>query len=172
VVTDSLPGVSATAAVETIVALGFTDVVMIPDSESAALHDRLLATAEIAVLSPAREGEGVAIAAGLWTGGRKPLLVIQNTGVMEAGDTIRGCGIGPRIPLRMLVGWRGYSGAVAGRDPIDSAYPLIEPLLEAWDIPTCQLMSDDDLGVLGEMDRVAQARSRPAAVLSGWAFRP
>lgn len=164
-------GVSSALAVEELLTLGFTDVVMIPDSESARLFDAVRACSELRVITPTREGEGIAIAAGLWVGGRKPLLVIQNTGVMEAGDALRGCGVGPRIPLRLMVGWRGYPGAQAGRLPIDSAHPYTEPLLAAWEIPTWHLMNDGDLDVIGRMDETAAETSLPAAVLTGWAFR-
>lgn len=165
-------GVSAVSALAVIEGIGFTHVVMIPDGESRHLFDSFVNSSKLEVISPAREGEGVAIAAGLWVGGKKPLLVLQNTGVMEAGDTIRGCGIGPRIPLRMLIGWRGYPGAVAGRLPIDSAYPYTEPLLRAWGISYWQLMTDADLAVFGEMDAAAEHSSSPAAVLFGWPFQP
>ena len=53
---------------------------MIPDSESRLLYEALENDPEIDLITPCREGESVAIAAGLWTGGLKPLLVIQNTG--------------------------------------------------------------------------------------------
>jgi sulfopyruvate decarboxylase subunit alpha len=152
--------------------LGFTHVVMIPDAETRHLHQLLTAGSGLPVISPAREGEGVAIAAGLWVGGQKPLVVLQNTGLMEAGDAIRGCGVGPRIPLRLVVGWRGYAGAVADRQPIDSAYPYTEPLLQAWDIPYWLLMVDEQLDALEKMDRAAGETSRPAALLFGWAFQP
>ena len=165
-------GLSGTKTVEGIIGLGFSHVVMIPDAETRLLLEALLARPEIHVVSPAREGEGVAIAAGLWVGGARPLLVLQNTGVMEAGDSIRGCGLGPKIPLRMLVGWRGYPGAMAGRMPIDSAFTYTEPILRAWGIPYRLLMEEGDLGALAEIDRIAEETSRPAAAVFGWAFRP
>jgi len=112
------------------------------------------------------------LAAGLWVGGRRPVVVLQNTGLMEAGDSLRGCGIGPRIPLLLIVGWRGYPGALAGTLPVDSAYPYTEPLLDAWEVPYALLMSDDDIGAIGEMARTADTTSRPAAVLYGYPFRP
>lgn len=167
-----MTGASAAATLSEIKRLGFTHVIAIPDSESAALCDAAAADSDLFYMSPCREGESVAIAAGLWTGGRKPLLVIQNTGLMEAGDAIRGCGIGPSIPLRMLVGWRGYAGAQAGKLPQDSAYPFTEPILDAFRIPYTHLMSDEDLPVLAEMDALAESSSKPAAVISGWKFRP
>jgi sulfopyruvate decarboxylase TPP-binding subunit len=165
-------GVSAGLAVAGIENLGFTHVVIIPDAETRYLYEALEGRPGLSLLSPAREGEGVAIAAGLWVGGAKPLLVIQNTGLMEAGDTIRGCGLGPRIPLRLAVGWRGYAGATRGQRPIDSAFSYTEPLLEALGIPYRLMMDDGDLAALSEMDRTAAETSMPAAVLFGWAFRP
>lgn len=164
-------GATAAATLFEIKQLGFTHIIAIPDSESAALCDAADSDPDLFYMSPCREGESVAIAAGLWTGGMKPLLIIQNTGLMEAGDAIRGCGIGPSIPLRMLVGWRGYAGAQARRLPQDSAYPFTEPILDAWGIPYAHLMSDDDLPALADMDALAASSSKPTAVISGWKFR-
>ena len=128
-------GASVAKTLAAIKALGFTHVLMIPDSESRLLYQAIGDDPDIHLITPCREGESIAIAAGLWTGGRKPLIVIQNTGLMEAGDALRGCGLGPKVPLRLMVGWRGYGGAQAGRMPIDSAYTYTEPLLPAWGIP-------------------------------------
>ncbi len=165
-------GVSASKTLAAITGLEFTHVLMIPDSESRLLHRALCEEAALSLITPCREGESIAIAAGLWAGGRKPLVIIQNTGLMEAGDALRGCGLGPQVPLRLLVGWRGYTGARAGRAPIDSAYTYTEGILAAWGIPTWPLMGDEDLPSFGLMDRRAAETSRPAAVLSGYAFRP
>jgi sulfopyruvate decarboxylase TPP-binding subunit len=165
-------GARVGATVETLLRLGVSDVVAIPDGESRHLFQALLDEPGIDVCQPTREGEGIAIAAGLWVGGRSPLVMLQNTGLMEAGDALRGCGIGPGIPLLLLVGWRGYPGAIAGRLPIDSAYPYTEPLLDAWGIPHRRLMGDEDLGVFPEMAAMAAETSRPAAVVYGFGFRP
>jgi sulfopyruvate decarboxylase subunit alpha len=164
-------GASAARTVILLKGLGFTDVISIPDGESRHLYQALLDEPEIQVYLPTREGEGIALAAGLWVGGRRPLVLLQNTGLMEAGDALRGCGIGPGIPLLLLVGWRGYPGAVAGALPIDSAYPYTEPLLDAWGLPHRRLMGDDDLGVIEEMATAAAESSSPAAVLYGYGFR-
>jgi sulfopyruvate decarboxylase TPP-binding subunit len=164
-------GASAARTLGRIRDLGFTHVLMIPDTEGRLLYEAVRASA-LPLITPCREGESIAIAAGLWTGGQKPLVVIQNTGLMEAGDALRGCGLGCEIPLRLMVGWRGYAGALAGRPPIDSAYTYTEPLLAAWGIPWWRLLDDEDLDLLATMDRTAEETSLPAAVITGWAFRP
>ena len=165
-------GVSAAKTLAALKALGITHVLMIPYSESRLLYRAIDEDPDIQLITPCREGESVAIAAGLWTGGRKPLVVIQNTGFMEAGDALRGCGLGPKVPLRLVVGWRGYSGALAGRMPIDSAYTYTEPLVRAWGIPHWPMMGDEDIPMLERMDRTAAETSLPAAVVTGYAFRP
>jgi len=173
--TQAPPGVRGAGAAKTLAvlkALGFTHALIIPDSESRLLYDAIGNDPDIQLITPCREGESIAIAAGLWTGGCKPLIVIQTTGLMEAGDALRGCGLGPKVPLRLMVGWRGYVGAMAGRMPIDSAYTYTEPLLHAWGIPYWHLMGDEDLPMLERMDRTAAETSHPAAVLTGYAFRP
>lgn len=164
-------GAGVAATIEMMIDIGITDVVSIPDGESRHLFSALVETPGIEVYQPTREGEGIAIAAGLWVGGRRPLVLLQNTGLMEAGDALRGCGIGPSIPLLLLVGWRGYPGAVTGRLPIDSAYPYTEPLLRAWGVPYRHLMGDQDLGALEEMASLAESTSKPAAVIYGYGFR-
>lgn len=166
------PGVSAARTVSAFEDIGITHALVIPDSESRLLFDALVDHPVIDVITPTREGESIAIASGLWTGGAKPIVIIQNTGLMEAGDALRGCAVGPRVPLRLVVGWRGYSGALAGRLPIDSAYTYTEPLLDAWNIPMVHCMSDDDLGAIAEMDATAASTGLPAAVLTGYRFRP
>ena len=165
-------GVSAALALTTLKSLGMTHTLIIPDSESRLFFDALNADPEVMVISPTREGESIAIAAGLWAGGARPWVVIQNTGLMEAGDALRGCGVGPRVPLRLIVGWRGYAGARAGRLPVDTAYTYTEPLLAAWGVPTWHLMDDSDIDVLRVMDQAAATNLHPAAVITGYRFRP
>jgi sulfopyruvate decarboxylase subunit alpha len=167
-----MSGVSAAKTVSTLKSLGFTDAVSIPDGESRHLYQALVDDPDVEVYLPAREGEGIAIAAGLWVGGRKPVVVLQNTGLMEAGDALRGCGIGPSIPLLLIVGWRGFPAAMSGALPMDSAYPYTEPLLDAWGLPHRRLLSDDDLSVIDEMAEAAEAGSKPAVVVYGYGFNP
>jgi sulfopyruvate decarboxylase TPP-binding subunit len=166
----SMRGPSAGGTLASIKRLGFTHALSIPDSESRHLHAALEADPDRELIMPCREGESIAIAAGLWVGGAKPLVVLQNTGLMEAGDALRGCGLGPSIPLRLLVGWRGFAGWEAGRRPIDSAFTYTEPVLAAWGIPYEVVRGDADLEAIERMDRLAEATSRPTAVLSALGF--
>ena len=79
--------------------------------------------------------------------------------------------MGPRVPLRMIVGWRGYGGAISNKLPIDSAYTYTEPLINGWGIPFWHLMKDDDLEVIEKMNKTADETSMPAAVITGYTFK-
>lgn len=159
-------GASLTArkVVDTLVERGFTHVVWLPDTESGFLYETLRDEARLRLVPICREGEAVPIAHGLYATGKKPVVIIQSTGLYESGDSLRGMAIDYRLPLLFLIGYRGYAG---GRPSSDSAATFLEPILRAWGVPYYLIESDADLGVIETADREAQERSGPVAVLIG-----
>jgi sulfopyruvate decarboxylase TPP-binding subunit len=109
----------------------------------------------------------MAIAAGLWVGGKRPIVLIQNTGIFEAGDSIRGLGLDVNQPLVMLVGYRGWSRH--GLTP-DSAARFIEHILHAWGISYYLIETDDDADRISLAIEEAERTSKPVAVLVGTEF--
>ena len=83
---------------------GVTDVVWLPDSETNWLYLLMKAEPSLRLVGVTREGHACSIAAGLYAGGRKPLILIQNTGMMESGDSIRGWLHGLNVPVVLMVG--------------------------------------------------------------------
>jgi sulfopyruvate decarboxylase TPP-binding subunit len=114
-----------------------------------------------------REGETMAIAAGLWVGGKRPIVLIQNTGIFEAGDSIRGLGLDINQPLVMLVGYRGWSRHGLTKD---SAARFIEHILHAWGITYYLIETDDDADRISLAIEEAERTSKPVAVLVGTEF--
>ena len=104
-------------------------VVWLPDSETNFMYEQLLSDPSIDVVPVAREGETMAIAAGLWVGGKRPVALIQNTGIFESGDSIRGLGLDVSQPLVMLIGYRGWDRHGIAKD---SAAKFTEHILQAW----------------------------------------
>ena len=76
----------------------------------------------------------MAIAAGLWIGGKVPVVFVQNTGFFESGDSVRGICLDADIPLVMMIGYRGYT---RHGKTTDSAAKFIEPILHNWQINYC-----------------------------------
>ena len=121
-----------------------TDVLGVPDNASKALLDLLAAEPAVRLLTVTREGEAFAIASGLWVGGRTPVVLIQNTGLLEAGDALRGTATRMRVPLVCLVTVRGHARMAAlGLRP--SAEALDAELLSRPDLDSVALLTEPTL---------------------------
>lgn len=127
-----------------------------------------------------REGEGIALASGLWLGGGAGVVVTQNTGLLESGDALRGTASRMGIPLLLLVTCRGFAGLRnLGLDPfapmirrgdltreeVDSVALMTEPTLRAWGIPWEHWADAADLGPVARAWDRAHDEERPVAVL-------
>jgi sulfopyruvate decarboxylase TPP-binding subunit len=144
-----------------------THVVWLPDSETNFMYHQLTADPDVDLIPVCREGETMAVAAGLWLGGAKPVVLIQNTGVFESGDSIRGLGVDVNQPLVMLVGYRGWDRHGTTRD---SAAKFIEHILYAWGINYYLVETDEDATRISEAMDEAERTKKPVAVLVGTEF--
>ena len=96
---------------------GVTHVVWLPDSETNFMYEQMAGDARIHLVPVCREGESMAIAAGLWVGGKRPVVLIQNTGMFESGDSIRGLALDVSFPLVMMIGYRAGPGTAQRPTP-------------------------------------------------------
>ncbi len=144
-----------------------THVVWLPDSETNFMYELLTGEPTLDLVPVCREGETMAIAAGLWVGGKKPVVLIQNTGIFESGDSIRGLGLDVHQPLVMLVGYRGWSRHGLTND---SAAKFIEHILHAWGINYYLIETDDGADRISLALAEADRNQRPVAVLVGTEF--
>ena len=142
-------------------------VVWLPDSETNFMYQLLTNEPTLDLVPVCREGETMAIAAGLWVGGKRPIVLIQNTGIFEAGDSIRGLGLDVNQPLVMLVGYRGWSRHGL---PKDSAARFIEHILHAWCLSYSLIETDDDADRISLAIEEADKTQKPVAVLVGTEF--
>ena len=126
--------------VSLLVDLGITHVVWIPDSTFGDWDDALSNSEALKLVQVCREGEAWAVAAGLYLGGAKPLVVIQCTGMFESGDALRNVIHDYGLPLFGIVGYRSYLDS--STLPGDTCLQFTEPVLAAWNVPTVFL---DDL---------------------------
>lgn len=154
----------ASSVIDELRRCGVTHVIWLPDSETEFMY-QALRESELALVPVCREGESIAIAAGLIMGGKRPAILIQSTGLFESGDSVRGIALDLRLPLLMMIGYRGYAGR--GGTPADSAARYLEPILQAWGIPFFIVESDATCRLISEAFQQAQATSHPVAVLIG-----
>ena len=143
---------------------GVTHVVTIPDSETNYLYELMVEQPWLSIVPASREGETFAIALGLSVGGKVPVCVIQNTGMMESGDSIRGMALDSGFPLVLVIGYRGWTrhGVIS-----DSAARYTEPFLHAMGINYYLVEHDEDANRISIAFEEAKAQKRPVAVLVG-----
>lgn len=142
-----IDGPAVVAALE---AAGFTHLVWLPDSHLGTWDDALQKS-RLAPVRACREGEAVAIAAGLMLGGARPLVAIQCTGFFEAGDAVRNVVHDLKLPLKLLVGVRSWRAAAEGKSK-DNCPHFTDKLVRAWELPCSWFHPDegtaDSLGVV------------------------
>ena len=146
---------------------GVTHIVWLPDSETNWKYLAMQEEESMDLIPVAREGESMAIAAGLYIGGKKPVCLIQNTGMFESGDSIRGIVLDVKFPLVIMVGYRGWTrhGVTT-----DSAAKFTEPILIAWGINYYLVENDADADRITTAFEEAESTARPVAVLVGDEF--
>ena len=171
---------SARSVLEELKACRVTFCVGLADTAFAALTALLDNNPSVRFVPVTREGEAFALASGLWIGGQNAVILVQNTGLLESGDALRGTAQRMRVPVLCLVTYRGYSTLLGKktrmpsepRDPdefskpdLDSAALITEPTLNAWGVPFEFLNSDADLPRIPQSFSRAQRESRPVALL-------
>ena len=143
---------------------GVTHVVYLPDSETNWLYLLMKADPAIRLVGVNREGHASSIAAGLWLGGAKPLILIQNTGMLEAGDSIRGWLMSINVPIVLMVGYRGWTRHGVTTDTVAT---YTERFLMAFGINYYLVESDNDASRIAVAFEEAERTKRPVVVLVG-----
>ena len=143
---------------------GVTHVITIPDSETNYLYELMAEQPWLDIVPVSREGEAISVALGLNVAGKVPICLIQNTGMMESGDSIRGMALDAGFPLVLVIGYRGWTRR--GVTP-DTAARYTEPFLHAFGINYYLVEQDLDGDRISAAFEEARATSRPVAVLVG-----
>jgi sulfopyruvate decarboxylase TPP-binding subunit len=142
---------------------GITHVVWVPDSTLGKWESDLRASREIRLVTVCREGEAWAVAAGLYLGGARPLVMIQCTGLFESGDSMRNVLHDFRMPLPSLIGYRSYLNE--STLPGDTAKVYTEPILKAWNLDYRLILEASQRDEIVSLWRGCEASGRPSVVL-------
>src|SRR5438309_4225050 len=159
--------VLAAAIVGELRRIDITHVVNVPDTHQRTLLAELARQSEMRLITACTEDEAIAISAGLWVGGQRPILSIQHVGLLAAMNNVKGIAMDGRIPTCMLVGYFGRDVSRPARENAARAVRLIEPTLDAWEIPYFPLESPDDLSAIEAAWRRSVDSLGPSVVLIG-----
>ena len=154
---------SGAQIVDLLTRLEFTHVVFIPDSTIGVWDEALANAPSLRLVRACREGEAWEIAAGLHLGGARPLVLIQCTGLFEAGDALRNVVHDWKLPIYAMIGYRSYLNQ--DTIPGDSCLVFTEPILQAWRLDTLLVTEPRQLTSMEEHCRDCRDASRAGIAL-------
>ena len=141
---------------------GVTHIVWLPDSETNWLFVLMKADPTLTLVGVNREGLAFSAASGIYAGGKTPLILIQNTGLMESGDSMRGWTMQMEVPVVLMVGYRGYTRHGVNKD---TAATYTERFLNAFNINYYLVEEDGDAERISIAFEEAKRTKQPVAVL-------
>jgi sulfopyruvate decarboxylase TPP-binding subunit len=114
-----------------------------------------------------KEDEGVGICAGLAYSGRRSLLLIQQTGMLDSINAIRGVAVEYALPICMMVGLLEKEPGVPPRQSKRYGVRIVEPILDAMGIAYREIEEESDVAKIKPAIDAAYADSRPVVLLIG-----
>ncbi|HVJ58025.1 MAG TPA: thiamine pyrophosphate-binding protein, partial [Terrimicrobiaceae bacterium] len=102
--------IDANAFINAAAVRGFDFYSGVPCSFLTPLINRVASNRHITYVGATSEGEAIAIAAGAWLGGRRTVVMCQNSGLGNAVNPLTSLNWPFRIPTLLIVTWRGQPG--------------------------------------------------------------
>ena len=159
---------SGRGIIREIAASGIELVVSVPDITTSEGLLRPLAQLSLPrLIRVCKEDEGIGICAGLAYTGRRALLLIQQTGMLDSINAIRGVAVEYALPICMMVGLLEKEPGVPPRQSRRYGVRIVEPILDAMSIPYHEIETDADTGKIRPAIDEAYKASRPVVMLIG-----
>src|SRR4051794_17667012 len=144
-------------------AAGIDFAVFLPDSMLDGVEQLLLARGEVACYQCSREDEGIAMAMGAFLVGKKPVALMEGSGIGLAG-LILARGIIQRTPTLIVA---GHSSTLGEQFDYHGATRLVgEPILRALNIPYHVLFDASQIQTaVVQAQRTVEGQRIPVAIL-------
>ena len=164
----TVAGLSGESIIREIKASGIEFVISVPDiTTSEGLLRPLAKLTDPRLIRICKEDEGVAICAGLSFTGKRGLLLIQQTGLLDSINAIRGNAVEYQLPICMMVGLLEKEVGVMPRQSKKYGVRIVEPILEAMGIGYHNIEEDADVAKIRPAIDKAYADSKPTVILIG-----
>ncbi|HUZ72377.1 MAG TPA: hypothetical protein VMU87_05280 [Stellaceae bacterium] len=153
---------------DALAASGVEYVVSVPDiTTSQGLLWPLTKDGRFRLVRVCKEDEGVSICGALSFCGKRALLLMQYTGLLDSLNALRAAGCDYRLPICMMVGLLEKEPGVPPRQSKRFGVRIVEPMLETMGIPHDLFeLHPDGARIRPAIDR-AYAESWPTALLIG-----
>jgi phosphonopyruvate decarboxylase len=163
-----LTGAALAALLE---AQGYDFFTGVPCSMIASLIATLEAHPRLPYVPAVREDVAVGMAAGAWLAGRRPMVLMQNSGLGTSLNTLVSLSLMYGLPALLLVTWRGHAGKDAPEHILmgEISPSLLEMIRIPHRIVSAKTIADDIAWGRAESDRLSQpvALLLPPNVLEG-----
>jgi sulfopyruvate decarboxylase subunit alpha len=164
----AVAGLSGESIIREIKASGIKFVVSVPDiTTSEGLLRPLAKLTNPGLIRICKEDEGVAICAGLSYTGKRGLLLIQQTGLLDSINAIRGVAVEYNLPICMMVGLLEKEVGVPPRQSKRYGVRIVEPILDAMGIGYHNVEEQGDVAKIRPAIDKAFADSKPTVLLIG-----
>jgi sulfopyruvate decarboxylase subunit alpha len=159
---------SGSGILRAIKASGIEFVISVPDiTTSEGLLSPLVRAGSPRLIRVCKEDEGIGICAGLAHCDKRALLLIQQTGLLDSINAIRGVAVEYALPICMMVGLLEKEPDVPPRESKRYGVRIVEPILEAMGVPYHEIEHDADLDKIRLAIDDAYANSYPVVLLIG-----
>jgi sulfopyruvate decarboxylase subunit alpha len=164
----TITGLSGQSILREIEAAGVSFVVSVPDiTTSEGLLRPLAAGAGPRLVRICKEDEGIGICAGLAHTGKRALLLIQHTGLLDSINALRGIAVEYDLPICLMVGLLEKEVGVPPRQSARYGVRIVEPILDAMGVEYHEIEQQADVAKIRPAIDGAYARSRPTVMLIG-----
>jgi sulfopyruvate decarboxylase subunit alpha len=161
-------GLSGESIIWEIKASGIEFVISVPDiTTSEGLLRPLAKETHPRLVRICKEDEGVGICAGLAHTGKRALLLIQQTGMLDSINAIRGVAVEYSLPVCMMVGLLEKEVGVPPRESKKYGVRIVEPILDAMGIGYHEIEQQADVTKIKPAIDAAYAGSKPTVILIG-----
>jgi len=159
---------SAAAIIQEIKRAGIHFVVALPDrTTSHYLLKSLLQDPELRVVQVCKEDEGISICSGLFAAGHRSVLLIQNTGLLDSINNVRGSAVELKNPVCMIVGLLSKEPGVAPTASKKYGVRIVEPVLDAMGVEHTLIEEPADVAKIVPAIEAAYDRHDPVVLLIG-----
>jgi sulfopyruvate decarboxylase TPP-binding subunit len=164
----TVAGLSGQSIIREIKAANIDFVVSVPDiTTSDGLLRPLAKETNPRLIRICKEDEGIGICAGLSYTGKRGLLLIQQTGMLDSINAIRGVAVEYSLPICMMVGLLEKEVGVPPRQSKRYGVRIVEPILEAMGIVYHEIEEEGDVPKIRPAIDRCFADSKPTVILIG-----
>ena len=110
-----------------------------------------------------REDEALGIAVGAYMGGKKPVVLMQNSGLGNSIDALTSLVLLYKFPVLLIVSWRGYEENDFPEHSLMGRY--MQDFLRTMKIPTIVLSRDRLPRQIAESARIMKELETPVALV-------